>query len=557
MPLRLSTRQARLVVFGYNAITSKIEWMHSPYSPQYAGSPLSLAGGQVFAFYKDGTVSDITDVCGFNPTEGSTLQYAGEQNINARYTDHCGHQFTADTKITVADVEKLLFTGLAKEIQKEGESLDLSGAVLAAQYTDGTVRPVDASGVVFSPAAGAILGHTETLTIQARWRNPDTGSEYYAQHPITVDTIEGIYFSHGPDKIDYAQGEPLDLTGVEVTMKYKLSGDTVIVTDLCTFNPPDGTIMYPYGTILHATCPIPSGGQCDCETILNVEQKTIPIETIGRIIGEDLGLIFTNDLPADFWSGFYPQDVPYIPVDGDYYITEANYSAIVNYLNTKGAFSEYETPGSEQYGNIPFMIIPAGSYYSADGKNAIIATADIYVIATMMKKNGRPETLPSPSCVDYPYTNLYAYNQIHVLTFTMNASDYVRCDSGLKGDYNSATSGICRKMAGLGLPDVSDDTMFTNYVTFPDKEIVNIPGILSLPWCWYDDVPHNLNTLKQIVQGGQPASGCTGIEHSGKVPYLTYSKGSLYAEVKEQFPELFGANVTYGDTTYVKIEGRA
>ena len=79
MPLRLSTRQARLVVFGYNAITSKIEWMHSPYSPQYAGSPLSLAGGQVFAFYKDGTVSDITDVCGFNPTEGSTLQYPGSK----------------------------------------------------------------------------------------------------------------------------------------------------------------------------------------------------------------------------------------------------------------------------------------------------------------------------------------------------------------------------------------------------------------------------------------------------------------------------------------------
>ena len=73
----------------------------------------------------------------------------------------------------------------------------------------------------------------------------------------------------------------------------------------------------------------------------------------------------------------------------------------------------------------------------------------------------------------------------------------------------------------------------------------------------YDDVPHDLNTLKALVQGGQPASGCTGIEHSGKVPYLTYSQGSLYEEVREQFPELFNANVTYGDTTYVKIEGRA
>ena len=200
------------------------------------------------------------------------------------------------------------------------------------------------------------------------------------------------------------------------------------------------------------------------------------------------------------------------------------------------------------------MILPAGTYTSANGKRVISATADIYIIAAMQKKNGKPEQLPGPSCVDYPYTNLYAYNQIQVLTFTLNASDYTRCNSGLKGGYNSATSGICRKMAGLGLPDVSDDSMYTNYETFVNDDIVNIPGILSLPWCWYDDLPHNLTTLRSIVQNGSAASGCTGVIHVGKVPYLTYSKGSLYEEVKEQFPELFGANITYGGTEYVHVQ---
>jgi hypothetical protein len=108
-------------------------------------------------------------------------------------------------------------------------------------------------------------------------------------------------------------------------------------------------------------------------------------------------------------------------------------------------------------------------------------------------------------------------------------------------------------MAGLGLYDVDDDTMYTNYVTFADDNIVNIPGILALPWCWYDDLPKDLSVLKTIVQHGSAASGCTGITHSGKVPYLTYSKGSLYEEVKEQFPELFTSNVTYGDTTYAHV----
>jgi hypothetical protein len=549
MALRIAARQARLVVFGYNAVTNKIEWVRSPDGPQYAGSPLSLSGGQVMAYYKDGTASDITNSCTYDPAEGTLLEYAGELNINAGYTDHAGNEFAADTQIIVYDVEELLFTGLQNETQKEGAGLDLSGPVISARYTDGTVRTIDATSVVLEPAAGELIGHMDTMTIQAMWKNPATGSEYYAEHTINVDAVEGIFFSHSPNKSHYAEGEPLDLTGSVVSLRYKRSGDIVTVTPGCTFYPPAGEIMTPYGTSLHATYQMPSGDQYECETLLNVTAMTIPIDEIGPIIGGDLGLSFNDDLPSDFWDGFYPQDVPYIPADGDYFITTDTYSSIVDYLAQKGAFADYS-----QYGDIPYMKLPAGRYPSADGSNVIEARADIYIIAAMEKKNGRPETLPGPSCVDYPYTNLYAYNQIQVLTFTLNASDYIKCSPGLKGGYNSATSGICRKMAGLGLPDVSDETMYTNYVTFSDDSIVNIPGILALPWCWYDDLPHDLSVLKNIVQHGSAASGCTGITHTGKVPYLTYSKGSLYEEVKEQFPELFSSNVTYGGTEYAKIE---
>ena len=74
MALRIAARQARLVVFGYNAITSMIKWIRNPDGPQYAGYPLSLSGGQVMAYYKDGTASDITDSCFFDPAEGSMLE---------------------------------------------------------------------------------------------------------------------------------------------------------------------------------------------------------------------------------------------------------------------------------------------------------------------------------------------------------------------------------------------------------------------------------------------------------------------------------------------------
>ena len=549
MPLRLAARQARLVVFGYNAVTDRIEWTRNPELPQYAGSPLSLRGGQVMAYYKDGTLSDVTDACTYDPAEGTRLEYGGELTIAAYYTDHAGNQFTADTKIEISDVDELLFTGLANPMQKEGAALDLSGAVLTARYTDGTVRSVDASAVTFEPEAGEIIGHEDTMTIQALWKDPATGSEYSAEYKLTVDAIEKAFFSKLPDKYCYAEGEPLDLTGTEVTVKYKKSGSTQVVTGSCTFYPQDGEIMSVHATELTAYYESPSGNQYECKTYLNIERMMIPVSTIGRVIGEDLGLVFNDNLPADFWDDFGSAEVQYILTEGNSYLPTDTYGSIVDYLNSKNAFASYE-----QYGDIPYIKLPAGSYYSKNGKSAIIASSDVYIIAAMEKKNGLPAKLPSPSCVDYPYTNLYVYNQIQVLNFTLNDSDYTRCDSGLKGGYNSATSGICRKMAGLGLYDVDDETMYTNYVTFEDPNIVSIPGILALPWCWYDDLPHDLTVLRTVVQNGHHSSGCVGITHGGQVPYLTYSKGSVYEEVEEQFPDLFRDNVTYGGTEYARVE---
>ena len=549
MALRLASRQGRLVVFGYNAVTSRIEWLQNPSVQQYAGTPLSLEGSVVMAYYKDGTASDITDACLYDPEAGSILEYGGELTINANYTDHAGNEFTADTQIDVADVQAFLFTGLAHSTQKEGTLLDLSGAILSVRYTDGTTRPVDPATVTFEPAFGTLLGHMESLSIQASWTNSATGSDYSAEFELTIDQIEGIHFTHAPNKARYVDGEPLDLTGATVGLKYKTSGDIVDVTANCTFYPETGEIMTTYGTTLQATYEAVGGNQYTCETLLNVQVMTVPIAVIGQLIGEDLGLEFIPDeLPEDFWDDYYQQDVPYIPADGDYYVTEDVYGSIVDYLAQKGAFAK-----CQRYGDLPYMILPAGRYASADGKYAIEATADIYIIAAMEKKNGRPEKLPNPSCVDYPYTNLYAYNQIQVLTFTLNASDYIRCAPGLKGGYNSGTSGICRKMAGLGLYDVSDDSMYTNYATFESDSIVNIPGILALPWCWYDEIPHDLNTLKAMVQSGEQHDGCLGVRHVGKVPYLTYSKGSVYEEVKEQFPEMFTSNVDYGGTVYAHV----
>ena len=156
------------------------------------------------AYYKDGIAADITEVCGYDQAEGSTLEYGGELTVNANYTDHAVNQFTADTKIEVADVEKLLFTTLAHAVQKKGAALAFSGAVLSAEYSDGTSRTVDASAATFDPATGSMIGHMDSLPVQAAWRNPSTGSEYYAEYALTVDPVKELVFLHGPNKDHYA-----------------------------------------------------------------------------------------------------------------------------------------------------------------------------------------------------------------------------------------------------------------------------------------------------------------------------------------------------------------
>lgn len=239
------------MVFGYNAVTSKIDWVRSPNSPQYAGTPLTLTGGQVMAFYKDGTASDITDSCGYEPDEGAPLNYAGEFSISARYTDHAGNLFTADTQIIVADVERLVFNSLDYETQSEYDPLNLCGASLTAVYTDGTTRPVDASSVIFSPAEGTTIGHMNPLSIQARWRNPATGREYYATHEIGVELYnspEQVTFT----SLDHAQqkeGDPLDLSGAVITAVFPDGRTRPIDLAEVTFEPGAGTIIGHYETL--------------------------------------------------------------------------------------------------------------------------------------------------------------------------------------------------------------------------------------------------------------------------------------------------------------------
>ena len=552
MALRLASRQARLVVFGYNALTEKISWVRNPEVPQYAGSRLSLRGSQVMAYYKDGTMADVTDVCGYDPEAGTLLEYGGELIISANYTDHAGNNFTADTRIEISDVEKLLFTGLAHPIQKEGGILDLSGAVLTARYTDGTSRTVDASSVTFEPKAGGAIGHCEKgkLPVTAEWKNPATGRNYTAEYVLQIDNIKGVAWTYAPAHAN-TYGFPLDLEGSRITLSYD-SGEELDVTGQCVFYPAAGEILHEGTEMLTAVYRTAAGDEYSCEIGYNAQ--SIPIEEIGCAVGSILGLEFTVDLPDGFWDDFGAVFINGTLDDGSYYISSDDFGNIVQYLDQRGAFDKYE-----RNGNVKFLKVPKGTYYSKDGQHSVTAKSDLYFVAAVKKVRGNPPGLLPSSAVEYPYTNKSTLDQCYVFNFTMSGGDLTehnpiasnRAYGGILGSLNGY---VHMKPAGLIYPerDYNPD-VYSDNTTQELNNLVIIPGILNLPWVWYEDIPASVDELRRLVYGAEHEDGTTGIKHKGPVPSLTYSKASVFAEVKEQFPDLFVDDIPAGDHEIVPV----
>ena len=102
-----------------------------------------------------------------------------------------------------------------------GEFVDLTGLVLTATYSDGSTKTVDDYNIAGFDSSAP--GKT-TLTIAYG----DLSTEIELTIKPTV--LTGIKISHRPTKVEYNQGEELDLTGLVITALYS-NGKTEKITD--------------------------------------------------------------------------------------------------------------------------------------------------------------------------------------------------------------------------------------------------------------------------------------------------------------------------------------
>lgn len=217
-----------------------------PTKTQYdSGDELDLTGIVVTATYNNGTTAVVTSSCTFNPDDGDTLT-GSNKSVTVSY-ESLGQIVTTSFAISVTPAVDYIsvITRPAKTSYVLGDNLDLSGIVVKAHYEGGTVMDVT-SDCVFSPADGTVLDTLGDQTVSVSYT--DNGKTVATSFGIKVAVVvlTEINLTKVP-KLEYIQGESLDLTGIVVTATYS-NGNTANVTHECVFYPSHGTVMSDLGT---------------------------------------------------------------------------------------------------------------------------------------------------------------------------------------------------------------------------------------------------------------------------------------------------------------------
>lgn len=124
------------------------------------GETLDLTGINILAVYGDGYVESVTQDCVFSPVDGTVLD-TNDSSVAISYT-LSGITKTTTQAISVKEVSSIaITTAPTKTSYADGETLDLTGMVVTATYTDTSTENVT-SNCTFSPANGTTLAVTDS-----------------------------------------------------------------------------------------------------------------------------------------------------------------------------------------------------------------------------------------------------------------------------------------------------------------------------------------------------------------------------------------------------------
>ena len=236
---------------------NQIEGTYNPYptlqitnpptkTTYYNGDTLDLTGIEVISVLSNGYSKNVTTECSYSPADGSIITYS-DTKVTASYT-YLGKSFSVDQNISVVRISSIFVeTPPDKTNYVNGESLDLTGMVVKALWTDGAEEDVTSS-IVTSPTEGTVLDDPTLTDFTISYTWSETGEVFTTSQAIEVKDVLLSITATNPTKTSYEQYENLDLTGCTVTANYA-SGKTEDVTSSAVFNPADGSKLSTSGNI--------------------------------------------------------------------------------------------------------------------------------------------------------------------------------------------------------------------------------------------------------------------------------------------------------------------
>ncbi len=183
----------------------------------WVGETLDTTGLVLTATYNDGTTAAITD--GFT-VSGFDSAIAGNQSITVTYEEKTTTFTVIVNQPVITDL--LIKTNPDKLVYWVGETLDTTGLVLTATYSDGNDEIVT-EGFTVSGFDSSTAGD-QIVTV--------TYEDKTAIFIVTVNEpyLTDISINTQPDKLAYWIGERLDITGLSLTAFYS-DGSSKTVTE--------------------------------------------------------------------------------------------------------------------------------------------------------------------------------------------------------------------------------------------------------------------------------------------------------------------------------------
>lgn len=205
------TYQGKTATFEVEVIkkeATKIELVTLPNKVEYIrGQKLDLEGARIKVIYNDGDTKliDVTEkMC--NGFDSSSL---GQKTITITYENKT-------VSFTVNIVERILTLittdGAIKTEYIEGQSLDISNLKVIALYNDGTSEVIDASMDMISGYDANIIGK-QTITVTYKGKTTTFEVNVKAKSVTKIEVTP-------PNKLEYIEGQGLDLSGGKVKVFY-------------------------------------------------------------------------------------------------------------------------------------------------------------------------------------------------------------------------------------------------------------------------------------------------------------------------------------------------